>query len=293
MNFPRKVFGLSLIIFAVIGLLFSVFALVQVWRFRLPVANRIYDGLVFSEKVVNTSISGLNVIDSSLTNMRKSMSSMESTTLIMAQSMQDTSDLIGSFSTLFKGDLKDTLENTKLSVVAAQSSALIIDNLLYGLSRIPLLGIVYDPPKPLNQALNEISSTLKDMPQSMEDISSNLSDSNSNILSLKDGIDEIAGSIANFQTDLSSAQGVINDYLKDLTDIQASLVNAQQKIFNWSIWIAIIFSILIVLIGVTQVATVLQGYEMMNYQKNLEKLIERKILELEAMKKLSILEKLD
>jgi hypothetical protein len=32
---------------------------------------------------------------------------------------------------------------------------------------------------------------------------------------------------------------------------------------------------------------------MMNYQKNLEKLIERKILELEAMKKLSILEKLD
>jgi t-SNARE complex subunit (syntaxin) len=131
------------------------------------------------------------------------------------------------------------------------------------------------------------------MPQSMEDISSNLSDSNSNILSLKDGIDEIAGSIANFQTDLSSAQGVINDYLKDLTDIQASLVNAQQKIFNWSIWIAIIFSILFVLIGVTQVATVLQGYEMMNYQKNLEKLIERKILELEAMKKLSILEKLD
>lgn len=293
MNFPRKVFGLSLIIFAVIGLLLSVFALVQVWRLRLPVATRVYDGLVFSEKVVNTSISGLNVIDSSLTNMRKSMSSLENTTLIMAQSMQDTSDLIGSFSILFKGDLKETLENTKLSVVAAQSSALIIDNLLYGLSRIPLLGIVYEPPKPLNEALKEISSTLKDMPQSMEDISSNLSDSNSNILSLKDGIDEIAGSIANFQTDLSSAQEVINDYLTDLTDIQTSLVNAQQKIFNWSIWIAIVFSILIVLIGVTQIATVLQGYEMMNYQKNLEKLIERKIRELDALKKLSVLEKLD
>ena len=129
MNFSRKVFGSILIALSIIGLLISVFALVQVWRLRLPVATQIYDSLIFTEKVVNTSISGLNVVDSSLTNIRTSLNSLEESTLLMAQSMDDTSNLISNFTIFFRSDLKQTLENTKLSVVAAQSSALIIDNL--------------------------------------------------------------------------------------------------------------------------------------------------------------------
>jgi hypothetical protein len=282
MNFPRKVFGVMLIIFSILGLLVSIFAVVQVWQLRIPVATRIYDGLVFSEKVVNTSISGLTVVDSSLTNIRTSLTSLEDSTLLMAQSMEDTSNLIGSFSNLFKTDIKDTLENTKLSLVAAQSSALIIDNLLYGLSRIPLLNIVYEPPKPLNEALKEIGDTLTDMPESMDDISGNLTDSNKNLLSLKDGIDEISMSFADFQRDLSNAQGVIDDYLTDLTTIQDSLLNAQAKIFNWSVWVAILLTVLIVLIGITQVAAVMQGWDMMHYEQKLDRLIEDKIIEWEA-----------
>lgn len=286
MNFSRKVFGSILISLSIVGLLISVFALVQVWRLRLPVANQIYDGLVFSEKVVDTSISGLTVVDSSLTNIRTSLSSLEESTLLMAQSMEDTSNLINSFTNLFKTDLKQTLENTKVSVVAAQSSALIIDNLLYGLSRIPLLGIIYEPPKPLNLALKEIGETLKEMPDSMDEISVNLEDNNKNLLSLKDGIDEISLGMASFQSDLANAQTVIGDYLSDLTDIKTSLINAQEKIFNWSIWVAIIMSVLVILIGVTQVAAAMQGYEMFHYQRNLERLIESKIIAWEQAKSL-------
>ncbi len=284
MNFPRKFFGFWLIFFSILGMVLSVFAVVHVWRFRLPVANQIHTSLVFSEKVVTTSISGLTVVDSSLSNIRKSLDSLENSTRLMAQSMEDTSNLIGSFSNLFKGDLKQTLENTKISVVAAQSSAIIIDNLLYGLSRIPLLGIVYEPPKPLNQALKEIGETLKDMPQSMDDISTNLTDSNSNLLSLKTGVDDITRNLNDFQTDVSNGQSVIADYLTNLQDIHASLLRAQEKIFTWSVWVAIGITIFFALILVTQVAAVMQGYEMMHYQLNLEKLIEKKILELESLR---------
>jgi len=280
MNFPRKVFGVMLIIFSILGLLVSIFAVVQVWHLRIPVATRINDTVIFSQKVVNTSISGLTVVDSSLTNIRTSLTSLEDSTLLMAQSMEDTSNLIGSFSNLFKTNIKDTLENTKLSVVAAQSSALIIDNLLYSLSRLPLLNIVYEPPKPLNEALKEIGDTLTDMPESMDEISGNLTDSNKNLLSLKDGIDEISMSFADFQRDLSNAQGVIDDYLTDLTTIQGSLLNAQEKIFNGSIWAAILLTVLIVLIGITQVASVMQGWDMMHYEQKLDRLIEAKILKL-------------
>jgi hypothetical protein len=284
MKFFQRLFGFSLIVLSMIGLVFSVFALVQTWRLRLPVANQVYDGLIFAEKVVNTSSSGLIVIDSSLTNVKTSLNSLQDSTTLMGQSMEDTSNLIASFSNLFKGDIKDTLESTKISVVAAQSSALVIDNLLFGLSRIPFLGIDYDPPKPLNMALKEIGETLTDMPKSMDEISGNLTDSNSNLRSLKDGIDEIAAGLENFQTDLTTAQKVIGDYQQNLTEIKSSLDNAQEKIFIWSVWMAIILSILIISIGVAQVGAVFQGFDMINYQKNLEKLIEKKFLELESSK---------
>ena len=279
MNFPRKVFGVILIIFSVLGLLVSIFAVVQVWKLRIPVATRINETVIFSQKVVNTSISGLTVVDSSLTNIRTSLNSLEDSTMLMAQSMEDTSNLIGSFSSLFKTDIKDTLENTKLSVVAAQSSALIIDNLLYGLSRIPLLNMVYDPPKPLNEALKEIGETLNDMPESMDDISTSLTDSNENLLSLKGGIDEIGESFDSFQSDLSDAQGVIGDYLSDLEKIQAALTTTQENIYNYSLWAAILLTVLIVLIVITQVAAVMQGWDMMHYERNLDRLIEQKIVE--------------
>ncbi len=284
MNFPRKIFGIGLIVLAVLGLLVSAFALVQVWTLRLPVANQIYDGLLVAEKIANTTSSGLDVIDDSLTNVKKSITTLEESTLAMAQSMRDTSKLIDSFSDLFKGDLKKTLENTKISLVAAQSSALIIDNLLYGLSRIPLLGIEYAPPKPLNKALKEIGETLTDMPDSMEEISGSLSESNTSLLSLKNGIDEIAVSLAGFQSDLTAAQSVVDDYQANMHEIKTSIANAQEKIFNWSIWFAIILTITILVIAVAQVAAILQGYEMMRYPHSLEILIEKKIRELEDQK---------
>jgi hypothetical protein len=51
--------------------------------------------------------------------------------------------------------------------------------------------------------------------------------------------------------------------------------------------VAIILTIAIIAIGVAQVAAVMQGYEMMHYQQSLEKLIEKKIRELESQKQLS------
>jgi len=77
---------------------------------------------------------------------------------------------------------------------------------------------------------------------------------------------------------------VIGDYQQNLTEIKSSLDNAQEKIFIWSVWIAIILSILIISIGVAQVGAIFQGFDMINYQKNLEKLIEKKFLELESSK---------
>jgi len=75
---------------------------------------------------------------------------------------------------------------------------------------------------------------------------------------------------------------VIDDYLTDLTTIQDSLLNAQAKIFNWSVWVAILLTVLIVLIGITQVAAVMQGWDMMHYEQKLDRLIEDKIIEWEA-----------
>ena len=82
------------------------------------------------------------------------------------------------------------------------------------------------------------------------------------------------------KTKLGEADRILTLYTPDLGKIQAELLNAQEKIFSWSIWAAILLTVLIVLIGITQVAAVMQGWDMMHYEEKLDKIIEEKILKL-------------
>ena len=282
MQFFRRYFAWGLIILSVIGMLFSVYALVQIWRFRAPVSSNLYDGLVFAEKIVDTTSTSLDVIDSSLTNAGTSLTILEESTTLMTQSMEDTSVLLDSFSELFEGEFKDTMEKTRISVVSAQSSALVIDNLLYGLSNVPLLGIRYNPPKPLNVALKDIGVSLEYLPKSMDKIAGNLTESNENLRSLQSEIGTISTSLKRFQKDLTAAQSVVGDYQSIMLEIKNSLSNAQQKMPVWSIWAAIYLSFAVISIGVAQFGAMLQGFDMLQKQRYLssvqkEALIEEKL----------------
>jgi methyl-accepting chemotaxis protein len=98
----KRLFGLSFIIFAVIGIFISLFGVYGVWRVRSAVLNK------FSEttELVNASLSatydGLSVIDKILVDVMDTIDSSENVMVAMSQTIGDINNLTSGFLGAFK-----------------------------------------------------------------------------------------------------------------------------------------------------------------------------------------------
>jgi methyl-accepting chemotaxis protein len=93
----KRFFGLSFIIFAVIGILISLFCIYGVWRIRSAVLNK------FSEttELINASLSatydGLSVVDKILVDVMDTIDSSENVMVAMSQTIGDINNLTSGF----------------------------------------------------------------------------------------------------------------------------------------------------------------------------------------------------
>jgi len=263
MKFLRRFSAIFVIVLSIIGILFSLFSLVQVWRLREPVQNGITSILNLTDGLLSTAEDGLTIVDHTLETANTSLNKLEETTRTIALSIEDTGKMAKAFAGLFKNDLKDTLLNTRLSVIAAKSSAKVIDTLLYGLSNIPFLGIKYEPPVPLNTALDDIAGSMDSLPNSMEEISTNLDSGQDNLTTLKDQVDGMSTSLKEIQTNLKGARSVIFDSKEKIDELQ-NWSTRLRKNLPYIMWAGTIFLTLLLLsLAMAQLGSIAQAYDVL------------------------------
>lgn len=267
MNFFRRFTAFFVIALTTLGILFSLFCIVQVWRLRQPVTNGVINILDLGDGILSTTEDGLGIVESVLITADGSLTSLKTTIQTIAQSIEDTGKLADSFAALFHTDLKDTLLNTRLSVLAAKSSAKVIDTLLYGLSNIPFLGIQYSPPVPLNSALDDIATSMVDLPGSLDEISTNLDSSSSNLTTLQEQVSSISASLDEIQTSLISARSVISDSQKKIDELQVWSARIRKNLTT-SLWILCSFlTVFLLSIAMAQIGVWTQAYEVVRGKK--------------------------
>ena len=149
----KKALGVIMVCISALGFLLSIFLLFQVWHYRQPVTDSLQAGLKQSSAILQTTDEGLTVIDQVVKNVYTSTVYLDDATSALAQTMQSTSRFMDTAGTFVGEDLINTITNTQTALNSAQSSAVVIDNILSTISNIPLIGITYNPTTPLNMAL--------------------------------------------------------------------------------------------------------------------------------------------
>lgn len=263
MKFFRRFSAIFVILLSIIGIIFSLFSLYMVWRVREPVQNGITSILNLTDGLLSTAEDGLTVVDTTLRSASSSLAKLEETTGTIAKSIEDTGKLASNFAGLFKNDLTDTLLNTRLSVIAAKSSAKVIDTLLYGLSNLPFLGIQYEPPVPLNTALNDIAGSMDGLPDSLSEISTNLDSSQNSLTTLKNQVDGMSISLNEIQTSLTDARVIVSDSQKKVDELQtwAARLRKNLPLIMWSS--TIFFTLLLLSLAMAQIGSLAQAYEVL------------------------------
>jgi len=260
----RKAFGLVFVITAAIGMVFSLFGLIEVWRYRPIVTQSVTDNLALFAKTLKTTQDGLLVIDQMVQNITIDVASLDSTTQALAQAIHDTNPMLDSLSNLTGKDLPAAITATQTSLTSAQGSAQLIDNTLEVLTSIPFSPArAYKPDVPLHTALAQVSTSLNTLPPSLTTIRDSLATGKSNLGAVETELKKISDTTKAISTSLASAQIVINQYQEIATQLQTRMEVAQQMVPFWITVAALTLSLMFGLLFISQLGLAIQGLEML------------------------------
>jgi ABC-type transporter Mla subunit MlaD len=260
----KKALGMVMVCISALGFLLSIFLLFQVWHYRQPVTHSLQAGLEQSSALLQTTGEGLTVIDQVVKNVYTTTVYLDNATSALAQTMQSTSRFMDSAGAFVGDDLINTITNTQTALNSAQSSAVVIDNILSSLSNIPLIGIKYNPPIPLNKALGEVSASLDPIQVSLKNFQTNLDETNTNMQILNDQITTLDQKIVTINNNLIQAQTTIGSYRSQVDSLESSVEHAKVTLPMKITTLAWILTAIILWLVLIQIGILLQGITLLS-----------------------------
>jgi len=263
-NSFRRISAYLLIFSGAIGVALSLVSLVVLWLYKQPVESALIHQIDNVNSALKTTSEGLNLVSQSLSTTTGSVSTLENTVETLAQSIQDTTPMIDTLSIFISEDLPATITSTQTSLIAAQSSARIIDNVLGIVTKIPFFpGEPYNPPVPLHIALGRVSSSLDDLPRTFIAMDTSLKATSQNLTLIQANIHLIAKDISQVKQSLSEANQVVSQYQLLVSRLQKNLKNMQTQAPLWLDALAWALTIFLVWIGSSQVGLLLLGLDIL------------------------------
>jgi peptidoglycan hydrolase CwlO-like protein len=255
----KKIFGLVMISLSAIGVLLSIFLIVEIWRFRQPVTGALQAGLDHTTSLLQTTDDGLYIINQVVSNVYSSTQYLDDATQTLADTMQSTNSFIDTASSFVGQDLASTITNTQTALSSAEASAAVVDNILGAITNIPFIGLNYNPGTPLSKAIAGVSSSLDPVQNSLKSFQSNLQSTQSNMQSLGDQIESLNSKIVVINQNLSQAKSTIESYRTQVNSLKATVTRVKGNLSAWVTGIAALLTVIILILLMLQVAIILQG----------------------------------
>jgi methyl-accepting chemotaxis protein len=258
----KRISGIVLIVVAAISLLISVWGLVQIWTLRQPVADAAVAGVDLFAETLDTTSDALKVTSESLQSASDSVTMIERTSLSVAQTMSTTRTTVGSFANLMGKDLPTSIDATRTALKSAQSSAVVVDNVLMTLSRIPLINIQYNPAVPLSAALGDVAKSLDNLPPTFSTIERNLNTTGDSLDQVITNLNELPKTTQPVQRNIVDAQQVVARYQSQVDRLQKLIQPIKASLPMTCTVITLGLTFLVFWLGVLQVQVLLRGLEL-------------------------------
>ncbi len=258
-----RIIGISLVIAAVAGMLFSLYGLVQVWRYKPAVTESLTGELEVIHATVTTTSSGLYTVSDTMKTVAGNVQALQDTTTGLVQSIHGAQPLLDTMVKLVGQDLPETITATQTSLNSAASSAVLIDNVMTSVTSLPLLGLnKYAPAVPLHTALGDISTSLGHIPPALDEINLSLGTAKTNLAAIENGVTSMGSDIDLIKSNLEDARLVIVQYQQENDVLLNQVESARQSLPAWIDGLTWAITIGLIWLFITQIGLLLKGWEM-------------------------------
>ncbi len=253
----RRIIGITMVIFATISLIITVYGIYQIWQWREPLAENVSSTLDLVESTLQATAEGLVVVGESLDSVINSISGLESTVTTIATSIEDTAPLVSSLGTLTGDVLPKSVTSTQTALESAQDGARIIDTVLRALTIFNRSA--YDPEVPLHESLREVSESLNDIPESLATMETSLNSTYDNLEVMQADISLIAEDIAAINEGLEEGKNVIKQYQELISEVQTRIDSFQSRLPSIVETLAWVLTFILIWLGIAQIGLLTQG----------------------------------
>lgn len=255
--------GIALVSAGVAGLIFCVAGLFVLARVEQRVESVVTEQLGLFERALATTAEGLVLAETSMEQAADTLVSLADSAEGAGQAVDGTVPTVDAVSEILGEQLPATLESTQATLNSAATNAKLVDDVLFALTTIPLLGIdQYSPDVPLQQGLQQVAASLDGISPALIQAQDGLSSASGDLEGLGENLIVMADSISQVATSLESAQSVITQYQEIVADLQNLLASVQESLPTWLRWLQVGLSLLLIWLGVAQLGLITQGLEL-------------------------------
>lgn len=252
--------GVALILLSSASLLVGLFALIQVWRLRIPMQAATANSLDLISATLETTSDALHVTELSLDAASSSLAALQSTVDSLESSIDDVSHLMTAIQGLAAQDLPGTIASLQRSLGVAQVGARVIDSVLRTLTIFnPEL---YNPSTPLHESLAQTSTGLDNLYTTFSTMDRSLGNTNQNLQGFKTKIERISADLQAMQSNLLEAKDLIISYQSKMERMQVGLERLKANLPLIFLAGSVGLSFIFLWLAVIQIWLLLKGWEM-------------------------------
>jgi hypothetical protein len=265
----RRIIGITFVVAAIFGLIFSLAGVVFVWVVKEPITQNLVSTIDLIETTLEATSSGLTVAEDTLTQAITDLGNLESTIQTASKTLEDSVPMVETLSSLTSESLPGAIEATQTGLNSVQDAARSIESTLRLITSIPFIPIEsYDPEVSFTDALDDVSSSLEPIPDSLLEMEKTLNKTKGNLVLISAQVRIIARNIGELKTSLYQVQLVVGQYQDVITVLQSRVETFRSNlstIITISIWL---FTIIFIWLGIAQLGLLTQGLERIDRSAN-------------------------
>jgi hypothetical protein len=226
----KQVIGLVLIAIAAISLVATLFGLSQIWLLRQPLAGEAVVAFDLMSETLDTTSAALVVASNTLLTASDTVTTVERISTSVSATLSTTRVTMVSFAGLMGKDMPASIDATRTALVSAQSSAVVVDNVLKLLSNVPFINVQYNPDVPLSASLGNVAKSLDSLPVTFGSSAVSLNGTAASLDQMNKSLVDVARTTSQLQVNITEAQVVVTRYQTEVSRLKSLAASVKSAI---------------------------------------------------------------
>jgi len=250
----RRVFAVIVMVVSILVLLLSLTGIVGTWIVRGKLSTALVGIVTNAETMATSAKQGLDQLDATLTQAGDQVAALEQGVQTLGTNVEENKPVLTALSDALKSTLGPLLDKARELMTSLSEAVAAVNNAIETINAIPFLSA--DIPEitaldTLSQELESFSSEVQNLVATIDEKSSEIVNGVTSILTTP--LSKISGA-------LDQMQATISGFSQQVGDVQQGLSNLESAIPKWLTWGAVILTVILLWLALSQAALFVLGW---------------------------------